>query len=150
MLNYDIYKEKRRKYKKYRHEFAKEVGLWEKEMRQFVKCFKEYGFLPVLDKNGNYRFTKCGSFYPGQYFYPGPYMNYNSVMITRSNISMIGWDQDGDNVGFVKIRVNDLLRKDREEYFLNLYNEFAKNEKERRETEERELYERLKKIYGGD
>ena len=63
---------------------------------------------------------------------------------------MIGWDQDGDNVGFVKIRVNDLLRKDREEYFLNLYNEFAKNEKERRETEERELYERLKKIYGGD
>lgn len=146
MLDYNVYQEKRKNYRKYEREFEKENELWEKEMLRLIQSFKKHNFLPVLNEDGTYEFSHYNSFYPERY------MDRNSIMVTRSNISMMGWDEDGDKCGFIKIKVEDLLREDRDEYFLNLYNNFSKNEKKKIEDEmenrERAIYEKLKEKYG--
>lgn len=148
MLDYRVYKEKRKKMKAAKHEFEREERLWEARMLQFAKFFKENNFLLVLNEKGEYQYT------PYHDFYPARYMSHNKVIVTGSAVSMTGVDCDGDRIGVMKIKMDDLLREDYEAYFLKIYhrlrNEESRRKKESEEKKERELYEALRKKYGDD
>lgn len=146
MLDYRVYKEKWTKLKAAKREFEREEHLWEEHLLEFAKFFKENNFLLMLDEEGKYQYT------PYHEFYPARYMSHNRVIVTNSEVSMTGIDCDGDQIGVMKIKMEDLFREDYEAYFLEIYNrlrdEDSRREKESKEKRERALYEELSKKYG--
>lgn len=146
MLDYKVYKEKRKKMKAAKREFEREEHLWEGRLLEFAKFFKENNFLLILNEEGKYQYT------PYHEFYPARYMSHNRIIVTSSAVSMTGVDCDGDQIGVMKIKMEDLFREDYEAYFLEIYNrlrdEESRREKESKEKRERALYEELSKKYG--
>ena len=67
-------------------------------------------------------------------------------------IGLVGKDYDNDVVGLCKIKLEDFLRDDWKEYFTAMIEEWEvmkeKEKQDKKENEERELYERLAKKYG--
>jgi cell division inhibitor SepF len=102
--------------------------------------------LLILNEEGKYQYT------PYHEFYPARYMCHNRVIVTNSEVSMTGIDCDGDQIGVMKIKMEDLFGEDYEAYFLEIYNrlrdEESRREKESKEKRERALYEGLSKKYG--
>lgn len=146
MLDYKLYKEKRKKMKAAKREFEREEYLWEERLLEFAKFFKQNNFLLILNEEGKYQYT------PYHEFYPAMYMSHNRVIVTNSAVSMTGVDCDGDQIGVMKIKMEDFFREDYEAYFLEIYNrlrdEESRREKESEEKRERALYEELRKKYG--
>ena len=86
----------------------------------------------ILNEEGKYQYT------PYHEFYPARYMCHNRVIVTNSEVSMTGIDCDGDQIGVMKIKMEDLFGEDYEAYFLEIYNRL-RDEESRREKESKNM-----------
>jgi len=128
-------------------DMKEEWNLRGKEFAHFfqnLKCSVMYYENEI--KNGYKIFYGSHSFF-------GLYMNWLQVNINYDGtIELVGTDYDNDVVGLCKIKLEDFLRDDWKEYFTKLIEEWErtkeKEKQDKKESEERELYERLAKKYG--